>query len=357
MLRLNSSPAIRLCAVSCALLVAGCSGCRNIEQSTKKAEFFSMDTVVTLQASGRQAQKALTEIENSTQQLEQLFSKTLEVSELFRLNHAQDTLSVPLSDDTLAIIGRALDISQETDGAFDISLSKLTDLWDIGAENPEIPDIGEIADALAQTGYRKISVQDGGVLLSGGCNLDLGGIAKGYATDRAKEILEKNGVENALLSFGGNVYAKGTNNGDPWKVGIGNPEKTTKILGYIETSGKAVVTSGDYQRYFEKNGVRYHHIIDPVTGSPAQSGLRSVTIISDDATLADGYSTALFVMGLPKAYEFASAHPEMEAIFVTDEKQVICTKGIQAQFTFRGDDDLFQYLPDYQPSDGLGSSQ
>ena len=177
-----------------------------------------------------------------------------------------------------------------------------------------------------------------------GMAVDLGGIAKGYASDKVAELLKEKGVASAIVSLGGNVYGVGTKpDGEKWEVALANPLDANDYCGLISIENQAVVTSGGYQRYFEENGKKYHHIIDPATGYPAESGLLSVTIISDSGTEADVLSTALYVMGLEKALAFWQEHGGFEAIFVTEAGEVIATEGADACFEFEGRDNDFTY--------------
>ena len=165
--------------------------------------------------------------------------------------------------------------------------------------------------------------------------IDLGGIAKGYTSSRIMDIFKENGITSGLVNLGGNVQALGTKtDGSNWRVAVQSPDDTEDYLGVLSIQDKAVITSGGYERYFEQDGVTYHHIIDPKTGYPAKNGLVSVTIVSSDGTLADGLSTSLFIMGEEKAAEFWKAHSnEFEAIFVTDDGTIYVTEGLKDSFT------------------------
>ena len=165
--------------------------------------------------------------------------------------------------------------------------------------------------------------------------IDFGGIAKGYTSSRIMQIYKKCGVTSGLVSLGGNVQLLGAKpDGSAWKVAVESPDEDGNYLGILQAKDKAVITSGGYERYFEKNGKKYHHIIDPATGYPAENGLVSVTIVSSDGTLADGLSTSLFIMGEEKAAEFWKAHSnEFEAIFATDDGTIYVTEGLKDSFT------------------------
>ena len=174
--------------------------------------------------------------------------------------------------------------------------------------------------------------------------VDLGGIAKGYASDKLAELLKKKGVKSAWLSLGGNVCAIGTKpDGSPWRSAVQNPADENDYVGVVEISDACAVTSGGYQRYFEENGKKYHHIIDPATGKPAESGLTSVTIICKDGTKADALSTALYVMGLDDALAYWKTQDDFEVILVTEEGEVVATEGLKDSFTFDGKGNDYTY--------------
>ena len=195
-------------------------------------------------------------------------------------------------------VKRALEIAAETNGAYDPTVYPLMRAWGFTDGNYRVPADAELDALLQTTGWTEVSADGTTASLPEGFALDLGGIGKGYAAGRCKEILKAHGVTSALLSLGGNVSALGSKpDGADWTVGLQDPQ-TDGCFGYVSASDVSVVTSGGYQRYFEQDGVRYHHILDPKTGRPAASGLQSVSVVSQDDTLADALSTALFVMGL-----------------------------------------------------------
>ena len=240
-----------------------------------------------------------------------------------------------VSEDTLTLITRSKEIYTLTDGAFDISCEPLTREWGFysGLEN-RVPSQQAIENALKGVGAAHIKIKDSTITLDENTSLDLGGIAKGYASQKAAEILKENGVNSALMSLGGNVRAVGSKpDGENWSVAITDPDDNSKSIGTLKISDKAVVTSGGYQRYFEENGQIYHHIIDTKTGYPADSGLKSVTIVSSDDTLADALSTSLFVMGLEKSGEFYSENSSLfGAVFITDKGEIYVTDNLKDSF-------------------------
>lgn len=306
------------------------SGCSL--ESKYDCEFFAMDTVMTINAYGSNSEIAVKAVQNEINRLDKLLSVQKENSEIFKLNQSK---KMTVSEDTLTLITRSKEIYTLTDGAFDISCEPLTREWGFysGFEN-KVPSQKAIETALEGVGAEHIKIKDSTVTLDDNTSLDLGGIAKGYASHKAAEILKDNGVTSALMSLGGNVRAIGSKpDGESWSVAVTDPDDNSKSIGTLKISDKAVVTSGGYQRYFEENGQTYHHIIDTKTGYPADSGLKSATIVSDDDALADALSTALFVMGLEKSEEFYSENSSLfGAVFITDKGEIYVTDNLKDSF-------------------------
>lgn len=323
----------KVLAVFTFLLVLLC-GCSEKEYSS---DFFAMDTVMSIKAYGKNAKIAVSESQQFIGALENKISRTKPDSDIGKLN-ASGGKPVTVNDDTLAILKSAVEFSKETDGAFDVTVAKLSDLWQIGTENQHIPLDSEIADAKKTVDYKSIEfLADNQVQLKNGTHVDLGGIGKGYAADKVVEIMRKYGVSKAIIALSGNVYVLGEKAPNAkWNVGIADPDKNENYVCSIGETDKTVVTSGDYERFFEKDGVRYHHIFDPKTGYPANTDLRSVSIITDNSAMADAYSTALFVMGYEKAMAFYKVHDDFEAIFITQDKKIIVTDGLKNAFSFNG---------------------
>lgn len=309
------------------ILTSGCS-----LESKYNCEFFAMDTVMTINAYGSNSESAVKAAQNEINRLDKLLSVQNENSEIFKLNQSKE---MTVSEDTLTLITRSKEIYKITDGAFDITCEPLTREWGFysGLEN-KLPSQKAIENALEGVGAEHINIENHTVKLDENTSLDLGGIAKGYASQKAAEILKENGVTSALMSLGGNVRAVGSKpDGDFWSVAITNPDENSKSIGTLKISDKAVVTSGGYQRYFEENGQIYHHIIDTKTGYPADIGLKSVTVVSDDDTLADALSTSLFVMGLEKSGEFYIENSSLfGAVFITDSNEIYVTDNLKDSF-------------------------
>ncbi len=289
----------------------------------EKRIFFAMDTVMEITAFGPEAAEAISAAESELFRLDSLLSRGNEDSEVYALNAAGGGEASP---ETAELISRALELGASTDWAFDITVAPLMDLWGFYDQNYRVPSEAEIAAALPIVGGERVGVSGARVELGGG-RIDLGGIAKGWASGQAAELLRERGITSALLNLGGNIQAIGSRGGKPWRVAVQNPDGG-EYIGVLSLTDACAVTSGDYQRFFEDNGKIYHHIIDPKTGYPAESGLRSVTVVCADPALADGLSTALFVMGMDKALEFWRTEGGFEAVFVAADGGVYVTAGL-----------------------------
>lgn len=297
-------------------------------------EIFAMDTYMTVTAYGDNAQKGVTDAIAEIQRLDNLLSIGKEDSEISKLNKSG---CAALSDDTAVMVTKALDLYKSTGGAFDITVLPLMELWGFTTQEYYVPTEDEIQSTLQRVGADKLTWDESTKTLTLGDKqeIDLGGIAKGFTSSRIMEIFKKDGVTCGMVSLGGNVHLLGTKqDGSAWRVGIQDPNNTDDMLGVLEANDCAVITSGAYERNFEKDGVTYHHIIDPATGKPSNSGLTSVTIVSKDGTLADGLSTSLFVMGKDKAIAYWKQHAdEFDTILVDKDRNVYITEGIAGNFS------------------------
>lgn len=285
------------------LLLCGCSANSRPVQET----CFSMNTVMDLTLWGGSSESVLPSIKKLLSALEDTWSVTREDSLLSRINRGE---TVELGEKDAFLLSRIEALSRRTGGAFDPKLYALSKAWGFYNEEHRVPSADEIAAALQQSQW------------------DLGGVLKGYAGYLCASLLAGTDVDRAMLVLGGNVQTYGEkSDGTPWQIGIQNPNGGDN-LGVISVSGTmAVVTSGDYQRYFVEDGIKYHHILDPETGYPADSGLTSVTVICRDGMTADALSTALFVMGLEKGAQFWRDSDDFEAVFVTTDGTLYATEG------------------------------
>ena len=314
------------------------AGEQNSSDSSQEytSDVFAMDTYMTLTAYGENAQEAVEAGIAEIQRLDDLLSTGKDTSEVAQINANGGGV---LSEDTDYLVKRALDIYQSTNGAFDISIYPVMQLWGFTTGNFAVPSESDLAAKLALVDAGKIilSEENGqtSISLPEGMEIDLGGIAKGYTSGRVMDVMKSYGIKSAVINLGGNAHVLGNKtDGSQWKVGIQDPEDENGYLGGVSVTDKAIITSGGYERYFEKDGVTYHHIIDPATGYPAENGLISVTIVSADGTLADGLSTSLFVMGKDKAIDYWKAHSdELDMILLTDDEKLYVSEGIKDSFT------------------------
>lgn len=301
---------------------------------------FAMDTVVseTLYTSGADIN---TQIGEKLREMETtLLSWTEENSQISQLNNA-DGKTMEVSDDLAADLEKIRQLSQDSNGAFDPTIGKIIRLWDIAGENPHVPDQSEIDTLLPEVGYEKIQVDGNNVTLLDGCTLDLGAVGKGMGCDQIMDYMQTQpDVVGMILNLGGSsVMTYGEKpDGSSWKVALTDPRDTEgDYLGAITLDANQFLsTSGDYEKYFIEDGIRYHHILDPKTGYPVQNGLTSVTIVCDQGYLADGLSTACFVLGLDAAKPLLEKY-DAEAVFVDEDKNVYVTSGLMDKFELMKD--------------------
>lgn len=309
--------------IACAVLLSGCAGVQ------AKSESFALNTICTQEVYGGNAKQAADEVNGMLQNITNTMSMN-EGSEVYAINEAAPGIA-EVSQETADVVAEAALIAKETGRAFDPTIGAVTVLWDITG-TPRVPGREEIDSTLKLIDYNKVHIDGTKISLAqSGMKIDLGGIAKGYAADKAAEIYKKHGIKSALLNLGGNVYAYGKRqDGNDYRIGIRDPLGSEgEIAAVITASDTSVVTSGVYERYFVSNGVTYHHIFDPKTGYPANNGLVSVTIVCKNSMKADGLSTALFVMGLDNGLEFANGQPDIQAVFITKDKRIYITDGLK----------------------------
>ncbi len=316
------------------LCIAMLTACQNSDKNKKVSkDIFAMDTYMTVTAYGKNAENGVNKAVDEINRLETVLSAEKQESDIYKLN---ETGSGTLSTDTKNIVSKALEINKTTNGAFDISIYPLMVKWGFTTQKYNVPSKNEISKLLKDVDSSKIIFDEksGNIKLKENMKIDLGGIAKGYTSSRVMQIFKECGVTSGLVSLGGNVQALGTKtDGTAWQIAIENPDKSSDYIGVVSVKDKAVITSGGYERYFEKNGKTYHHILDPETGYPAESGLKSVTIVSDDGTLADALSTSLFVMGKEKALDYWREHKnEFDTVLVEDNGDITITGGLEKIF-------------------------
>lgn len=258
-------------------------------------------------------------------------------SEIIKLNDASGKDAVKLSPDTFSVVERGRYYSELSRGKFDITIGSIVKLWNIGTDYAAVPEDNVIRDTVKLVDYNKLVLDKAAqtaLLQDTGMKVDLGAIAKGYAADEAAKILQENGVKHAIINLGGNVLTIGGKlDGNPWKIGIQDPfNPRGEYLGIVSITGKTVVTSGTYERYFEQNGKKYHHILNPATGYPVENNLYSVSIITDKSIDGDGLSTTSLLLGLEEGMKLIEKLDHVEAIFVTGDKKVYVSSGLKDNF-------------------------
>lgn len=328
-MRQGSVKVIALSAL-CLCLLAACG--RDQGQS---ATIFAMDTVMELTAYGSDAEEALTAATAEVNTLDALLSVGKETSDIARLNRAQGE-PVSVSDQTAQLLTEALAVCQDVDGALDVSIYPAMRAWGFDSKDYRVPEQDELSDLLERVDYAAISVKGDTITVPAGMGLDLGAVGKGYAADQIVAIWREMGLTSGLLNLGGNVQCLGARpDGTDWTVAIRDPDDETEILATVSGQDMAVVTSGSYQRYFEKDGQIYHHILDPETCAPARGGARSVTVIGSSGLVCDALSTALFVMGPREAAEYWQERHDFDFIYYTEEGTLWYTSGLKGRITLR----------------------
>lgn len=322
------------------ILIIPQTGCGNKEPVSGTYECLDTSCEITVYGFDRaEGEKIITEGFKLISDNEALLSKTVRGSDVDRINSAAGK-KVKVSEATENTIAVGLEMGEISGGNFDITIGSLTDLWDFKASNPIVPSEAELRQACRKVDYRQVHLEGNNVSLSGSsARLDLGGIAKGYIADRLTEYLEQNGVKSGIINLGGNVVAIGTKeNGEGFVIGIERPySDRTEIIGTVSVKDKTVVTSGIYERKFEKDGVLYHHIIDPSTGYPKDTDLEAVTIVAEkgNSCFCDGLSTTCLMAGSNEAVrivkELQKRYPEknIEALFIDRNDNVTKTAGMK----------------------------
>lgn len=309
------------------LLAGTLGGCKNPQADvpiSKTGIFF--DTVIKIELYNAD-ESLLTKAFDLCRTYEEKFSKTIPTSEVSKINAAGGAF-VSVSDETIALIKKGIYYGDLSKGAFDITIAPLSELWNFQnkeVQGKTVPDESEINEALRHVNYQSIVIDGNKVSLNDAeAQLDLGGIAKGYIADRLKYFLVENGVANGLINLGGNVLAIGQKpDGTPFQIGVQKPfDKQGRAITSVAATDISIVSSGVYERYFEADGTRYHHILNPDTGYPFANDLLGVTILSEDSTDGDALSTTCFALGLEKGMELLKQLNGVEGLFITTDYQI-----------------------------------
>lgn len=293
-----------------------------------------MGTLVEMRVFGSRA--ALDGAFRRIEDLDNAMGRTLKGSQVYNINQKAGQSWVSVDQDTLHVIQEAVKYAKLTGGLYDPSVGPLVEIWGIGTDQAKIPKLDAIKRAQTLIDYHSIEIDTEGrrvKLQHADMALDLGGIAKGYGADAAAKFLRSKGVKSAFLNLGGNVYVMGGKpDGSPWRIGIQDPEGTRGThIAILEVKDTSIVTSGPYERYFMEDGTRYHHILDPRTGYPAESGLISVTIVSPSSLAADALSTGVFILGKDKGLALLETLDNVEGILITRDHQIYTTSGLKGR--------------------------
>lgn len=320
--------------------MTGCGGTRDPDEAQESIQVIAMDTAMVLTAYGKESTRAVYDAEEEVRRLDALLSRTSGSSEVSMLNGAGGEM-VPVGAEICTLIQTAGDFTEATGGAFDITIAPVVSAWGFTTDSYQVPDREALQTLLESVGMEHVHLSGGSARLDPGTMIDLGGIAKGYTADRVAEIFREHAVPRGKVELGGNILVIGDKpDGTAWRVGVQDPKHPDEADGLVcvlNLTDAFAVTSGSYQRYFEQDGKRYHHIIDPATGCPADSGLTSVTVVADSArgngTMCDALSTALFVMGEDKALDFwRSGVYDFQLVLVTEDGRVVVTEGLKDGF-------------------------
>ncbi len=312
-------------------LIFSFAGCTASSEKKESAQIFALDTVIDITAYGDKATEAVYSAKAEIYALEKLFSVTDTDSDIYRINASQDEF-VKVSEDVYALTEKAVNLHTITEGNFDITLYNVLKLWGFTAKEYNVPSDEDLKAVLDKSGVDKVVLgSDNYICITKDCALDLGGIAKGYIADKASDAMKAAGAEYGIISLGGNIRTFGEKpDGENWIIGIRHPDANEPFITVI-TKECSVITSGAYQRNFEKDGTVYHHIINPETGKPSDSDAVSVTIIGKDGALCDALSTAVFVGGTEYAENLHSHIPDFEYIILDKDKNVYASEGLKGQ--------------------------
>ncbi len=313
------------------LLFVGCG--QNLKDQSATQTKLVMSTVMTVTLYGENAQAGISAAFAKAQELEQILSAQNENSELYQLNRTAYQQAVSVSQTLFTVVQQSLQYCRKTNGALDCTIGAINALWGFGTNSARVPAQEEIAPLLTERGYEQVELNEEMRtirFLNPNISLDFGSTAKGYAADVIKTMLEEDyQITCGLINLGGNIFTIGRKyDGKPWEIGIANPQAPSQAITSVGLINATAVTSGNYERYFDRDGVRYHHILNPQTGYPVENGLASVTIFSHNSMQADALSTACYVMGVQQAMAYIEAQPEVEAIFIAQDGMITQTSGI-----------------------------
>lgn len=303
----------------------------NAEKKIFKRTQILLGTIVDIQirdTDEKKAEDALTKAFAEIKRIDDLFTTYNDESPIWKINNSSDTL-IKVDNEIYNLLVLCDSVTKLSDDCFDVSLDNLTKAWGFYSDNPHLPTKEAIDSALNLSGWNNIQLKENQTFIRRkNVGLNFGAIAKGYAVDKAIDVLKKSGITEALVNAGGEISVIGSN----WKIGIQHPRNERDIIAAIKLNDNTVATSGDYEQYFEQNGIRYHHILDPKSGYPAK-GLQSVSVINKSNTFADALATAVFVMGKEKGMKLIESLDNTEAMIIDDEGKVFYSSGFEKFLT------------------------
>lgn len=326
------------------ILVLGLLGFAMFRENKKPVEpyeksSFLLNTVISIKTfeNDENAIKSVELAFSRIQEIEDSLSAYIDSSEISMINQNAGIGPVEVSDETYDIVKKSLKYSDLSDGFFDISIGPLIKLWDINGEHPVVPEDEDVKSLLPLVSFKDVELDDDArtvFLKEEGMSIDLGGIAKGYAADEAQRVLRKNNIKSAILNLGGNVYVLGAKpDSSKFKLGVQDPfSNRGEYFGILSLEDGSLVTSGIYERFFEKEGRRYHHILNPFDGYPMNNEIASVTIVSDKSIDGDALSTSVFCMGKDKGLELIESLDDIECIVVYRDRSVFISSGLKDGF-------------------------
>jgi len=310
------------------LTIAGCG----LQNEIAVRHFFAMDTINTITLYGvdrHRAETLLDYAERLVAHYEGIFSKTMPGSEIYKINNRTQS-EIEVSAEVRHLVERSLQMSRLTDGLFDITIEPISALWNFSGEDRFVPEYSAIAKAMQGVGFENVMLTENTIIFKDSrTRLDLGAVAKGFIADRIGSYFAENGVERAIINLGGDILTiGGRTNTEPWRIGVRNPADLGELSGTLMVRGRAVASSGVYERQFETGGRVYHHILNPRTGYPVQTDLASVTIVADTALEGDLLSTAALLLGLDDGILLIESIEGVEGVFITDDGRVVVTDNL-----------------------------
>ncbi|WP_245719461.1 FAD:protein FMN transferase [Pelagirhabdus alkalitolerans] len=331
-------------AIVSVFILIGCSNTEDglLENPYQETDFY-IGTVINLSVYDEDKEYVIEESMELIDELEHMLSEEIDTSVVSEINRQAGIEPVEVPDELYELMEVSLKFGEDSDGGFDVTVGPLTDLWRIGYDDARVPSQAEIDEVLKRIDHESVVLNEENqtvFLEQEGMELDLGAIAKGYITDKVNELMEEEGVRSAILDLGGNIFVRGHRpSGDKFTIGVQNPyEPRGEIAGRIRSTDESVVTSGIYERYIEEDGVKYHHLLNPDTGYPFDNEIAGVTIISENSTDGDALSTVVFAKGLEDGIDYIESLDDAEAIFVSRDKEIILSSGVEDEFELINDD-------------------